>query len=91
VGRQVERLQSELVEARAAAGPREYRAEASSGRAAGVGVVVITHDDHGYMPAIRWAFARSRQDLRAVQSATRYDSPWVDASNLHHAIEKLGR
>ncbi len=69
-GRQVERLQREVIEARAAAaGPREYRAEGVI-RAVlpEVGVVVITHDEiTGYMPAMTMGFRALHPGWNASQ------------------------
>jgi Cu/Ag efflux protein CusF len=96
-GRQVERLQSELVEARAAAaGPREYRAEGVI-RAVlpEVGVVVITHDEiTGYMPAMTMGFrAVSPKIYAAVQvgDAVRFTLGGTPPNLAITAIEKLGR
>ena len=96
-GRQVERLQSEVIEARAtAAGPREYRAEGVI-RAVlpEVGVVVITHDEiTGYMPAMTMGFrAVSPKIYAAVQvgDAVRFTLGGTPPNLAITAIEKLGR
>ena len=96
-GRQVERLQREVVEARAAdAGPREYRAEGVI-RAVlpEVGVVVITHDEiTGYMPAMTMGFrALSPKIYEAVQvgDAVRFTLGGTPPNLALTAIEKLGR
>ena len=96
-GRQVERLQREVIEARAAtAGPREYRAEGVI-RAVlpEVGVVVITHDEiTGYMPAMTMGFrALSPKIYEAVQvgDAVRFTLGGTPPNLALTAIEKLGR
>ena len=96
-GRQIQRLDRELAEARtAAAGPREFHAEGVI-RAVlpEIGVVVITHDEiTGYMPAMTMGFRATSPkvyDAVAVGDSVRFTLGGVPPNLALTAIEKLGR
>jgi Cu/Ag efflux protein CusF len=93
-GRDASRLTRELAEARAAAGPREYRSEGVV-RAVlpDINVVVITHEEiPGYMPAMTMGFrATSPKIYEAVQigDAVRFTLRGTPPNLAIEAVEKV--